>query len=333
LNDDGQGTDPTLLFDAPKLPITLRKAQQPSADGRSESLVAGYATAIKGIASPLAKAMHQEFKLKAIVIIGTHIIATVLASIVMAFNGLSEVYILAILGAELLMLSVGVWTHRMLHRSRISHRWAEARLLAEVTRSTLAIGDLHVYLTHFFSLPFPRAIRPILRTINVLQLQSTRQNSSDWQSKRDRYIEQRLRVPGDGQIPFYLRGTKDSARDLRLLHLAFWLLWAAAFLSTLVKFSLHHVIDEHPAVKAVLGTLAIVMPVLAAAALSLAAALDLEAQEQTYHELHQFLKRQERHLINATSERDYAELVLETETSVLGETANWFSRRSFVTVA
>jgi len=83
----------------------------------------------------------------------------------------------------------------------------------------------------------------------------------------------------------------------------------------------------------VLGTLAIVTPVLAAGALSLAMALDLEAQEHTYRDMREFLMQQERNLRNATSNREYADLVLETEFQLLGETANWFSRRSFVTVA
>jgi len=84
---------------------------------------------------------------------------------------------------------------------------------------------------------------------------------------------------------------------------------------------------------AVLGTLAIVMPVLAAAALSLAAAHDLEAQGHTYQEMFEFLERQKEYLRAATSERDYADLVLETESRLLGETANWFSRRFFTGVA
>jgi hypothetical protein len=73
--------------------------------------------------------------------------------------------------------------------------------------------------------------------------------------------------------------------------------------------------------------------VLAAAALSLAAAHDLEAQEHTYHETSEFLERQKQYLEDARSERDFAALVLETESQVLGETATWFSRRSFTGVA
>jgi hypothetical protein len=82
-----------------------------------------------------------------------------------------------------------------------------------------------------------------------------------------------------------------------------------------------------------MGTLAIVMPVLAAAALSLAAAMDLEAQEHTYRGMLAFLRQQENNLAAAASEGDCRALVLETDSVLLGETANWFSRRSFSSVA
>ena len=82
----------------------------------------------------------------------------------------------------------------------------------------------------------------------------------------------------------------------------------------------------------VLGAFAIIMPLLAVAALSLAAAMDLEARAHIYKDMREFLEQQTAHL-NAASERSYPRLLLETESRLLGETANWFSRRSFAGVA
>jgi len=82
-----------------------------------------------------------------------------------------------------------------------------------------------------------------------------------------------------------------------------------------------------------LPLLTILLPVLAVAALSLAAAFDLEARRHTFKEMHEFLERQTRHLTEAASEREFAKLLLETESRLLGETVNWFSRRSFTGVA
>jgi hypothetical protein len=69
--------------------------------------------------------------------------------------------------------------------------------------------------------------------------------------------------------------------------------------------------------------------VLAVAALSLAASLDLEALVHTYSDILAFLEKQEGWLTEAVSEREFAKLALETESHLLGETATWASRRSF----
>jgi hypothetical protein len=81
-----------------------------------------------------------------------------------------------------------------------------------------------------------------------------------------------------------------------------------------------------------LGALAIVMPVLAVGALSLAASFDLEALVHTYGETLEFLEKQVGRLYGASSEREFTRLMLETEASLLGETATWASRRSFKSV-
>ncbi len=82
-----------------------------------------------------------------------------------------------------------------------------------------------------------------------------------------------------------------------------------------------------------LGFIAIVSPVIAVGSVSLAAALDLEARVHTYEEMLQFLKRQEGMLNRSYTRREFEKFMLETESYLLGETANWFTRRSFTEVA
>lgn len=62
--------------------------------------------------------------------------------------------------------------------------------------------------------------------------------------------------------------------------------------------------------------------------LSWAAVLDSEARVETFGETLDFLKRQRPFLEQATSAAEFDRLLLETETILLGETTNWFSRRS-----
>jgi len=80
----------------------------------------------------------------------------------------------------------------------------------------------------------------------------------------------------------------------------------------------------------VMGALAVVLPVIAVAALSLAVAFDLEARQHTSSELLEFLLPQKTLLENASSAREYSRLLLETESRLLGETVNWYARRSVV---
>lgn len=82
-----------------------------------------------------------------------------------------------------------------------------------------------------------------------------------------------------------------------------------------------------------LGPLAVILPVVAVAALSLAASLDLEGRVHTYREMLVFLEEQKIHLSNAASETAFCRLALETESRLLAETAGWYSRRTFTGVA
>ena len=68
---------------------------------------------------------------------------------------------------------------------------------------------------------------------------------------------------------------------------------------------------------------------LAVAALSLAAAFDLEARKHTYNDMLVILRSQHKLLNEASTAREFGRLVLETESRLLGETVNWYSRRSF----
>jgi hypothetical protein len=79
--------------------------------------------------------------------------------------------------------------------------------------------------------------------------------------------------------------------------------------------------------------LAIILPVLAVGILSWGAAKDYEARSQTYRQMHEFLQAQERRFQQATSAREFERLVDGTEMRLLGETADWYSRRSFAGVA
>ena len=69
------------------------------------------------------------------------------------------------------------------------------------------------------------------------------------------------------------------------------------------------------------------------AAFDLVAAFDIEARLHTSREMLEFLGPHKDLLATAPTEREYRRLLIETESRLLGETVNWYARRSFMGVA
>lgn len=303
-----------------------------------------YASEIKTQASTRAKERTRLFKNSAFVIVGTHIAATACAAGALAFH--HPWALPALLVVELGLLLYGLRIHHLLHRADASHAWALSRLVAEVARSVALVHRVPVYLEYLFTLPFPDEIRPLLRTLNVLHLRSSRGAlASPWEKARDDYV--RLRFLGqDGQLAFYGREARFARRWLRRARRVFMAFSIGALSVSALKLAINLPhgpqetmsesmpwIDDllHP-LGASFGVLAILLPLFAVAALSWAAAFDLDARANTFADALRFLKKQKRFLDLAASPREFATTVLETEHRLLGEIVNWFSRRSFTGV-
>lgn len=320
-------------FQAPTLPHELEKIPLLAAQGKPLP-VSAYAQALKQYGSSESAKHQRLFKYAALIIIGTHLLATVAAVIAMKDIGTA---VKVILGIELVFLAFGFGVHQYLHRSHATLHWAFSRLAAELARSVLAIGRRHVYLGYLFDLPFPHSLRPVLRSLNTLHLHSTRPQPQDqWTDIRDEYIQTRLDDPVKGQLPFYSKKAQEAASQLKLAQRTFLFCSIGAFTVSLTKLLVKcHCMDFLPytSTSTLCGALAVILPVLAVGALSLAAAFDLEARAHTFEDMRTFLLAQKQLLLSATSEKEYDKLLLETESRLLGETVNWFSRRSFTGVA
>jgi hypothetical protein len=238
-------------------------------------------------------------------------------------------------GVECLLLVSGFMIHQYLHHSHAAQVWALARLLAEIARSVTALREAPGYLAYLFNLPLPASLRPLLRTLNVLHLRDTRTlSAASWDKRRDNYIMTRV----NGQIDYYQGKLKSARRWHALASWTFLISSFCAILATLCELLMAFPELPLPEVwrhglETTLGPLAILLPVIAVAALSLAASFDLEARLNTYREMLDFLREQRKHLNHATSESAFCRLALETETRLLGENASWYSRRAFTGVA
>lgn len=299
--------------------------------------VGDYCAVLKGFTSSTSKARQSGFKLGALIVVGAHFLATLCAVRALKWHGTDALP--WILGGELLLLAIGLGVHSWLHRSHAVRLWAMARLVSEIARSTQALRGLRAYLAHLFALPLPATLRPLLRTLTVLHLRDTRGSpTTAWTTRREDYVKERLRDAGRGQIPFYQAGQARAARRHRLARGLFLSGSGGAILATGLKLLLVcHCLPVpdtwHDGGTAWLGLLAILLPVLAVAALSLAAAYDLEARAHTFGEMLGFLHAQEEHLRAAPTEAAFRALALETESRLLGETAAWHARRAFTSVA
>lgn len=324
-----------------------------------------FTATLKQFASEQAKSHQRLFRFAALIIILTHVFATVLATAALASHDVFaailhadedhgpvnekdgsaaeddqgralqiETALIAILLAiELALLLGGLYVHHKLHHSEASRNWALSRLLAEICRSVQSLGKFHLYLDYLFARSLPAALRPLLRTLNVLHLRSTwSDRDRPWKTLRDEYVHRRLQDERSGQIHFFQHKRERAGRWRKIAHAMFMTCSLAAIGATATKLLVVLALHDEKLTAALLGALAIVLPVLAVAALSLSAALDLRALEHTYAEVQQFLELQLPLIQNADSRREFELLLLETESQLLGEIAHWFSRRSFLSV-
>lgn len=309
-----------------------------------------YLSSLKTVGSSQAKWLRKVFKFAALFIIGAHLLATLAAVLALKLN--APKVLPWLLGGELVLLLVGGLVHVKLHHSHAVRIWATHRLIAEIARSVKALRGIHVQLGYLFSLPFPPTLRPLLRTINVLHLASTRSPASPPQSANatpdaassrepnpaaaisSGYLAQRL----EQQIIYYRDNLSAAKRHYAIASRTFYTCTSLAFVATSLKLlAICHVLHfpgghDHPMVSA-FGALAILLPVLAVGALSLAASFDLEARIHTFEDTHDFLLQVQPRIAAARSTVELSRLILETEARLLGETANWASRRSFANVS
>jgi hypothetical protein len=184
----------------------------------------------------------------------------------------------------------------------------------------------------------PDRIRPILRTLSVLKLRSTRPHRDEpWDALRDEYVGKRLDDEQSGQIPYYTKALATERPRLQNATRLFGVFSVLAIGATVVKVlaitpTTGHALELPQWLTPALGVLAIILPVLAVGTLSLAGAMDYEARTHTFGEVLTFLRRQRELLRHAVTRREFEGLMLETEARLLGETANWYSRRSYLGV-
>lgn len=344
-------------FKAPALPAVLADVSFGDEASAAHSVPEKdrYFPRIKTHCSTEAGRLNLFFQRSAWIIISSHFYASACAvlSLVLLKDWFPKQAFYPTL-AVILLIEIGfLWQgygrHKALHHKEAAARWAMNRLLSEVARSAIAFGRYHIGFAHLWMLNLPKECLPLLRTMEILQLRETRlQTCADWKDCRKAYLETRLtgknpdpaarKKEKNAQISYYHGEATKAEKTYHLAHTVFTIASLSAIAATTLKFALVVAICIHPhfhpdVFKSLLGFLGVLLPVVAVAALSLAAAKDLEARSHTFHEMHAFLVRQATLIQQANSEREFSNLLTETESRLLGETVTWFSRRTFTGIA
>jgi hypothetical protein len=324
-------------FELPDLPHELAGLQL---DSQAIPSVKPFCDALKAFASDRANSTQAIFKYSALTIVGTHFLATLCAVWALRMVNPKSSAVSRLLGIELVLLLAGFAAHQLLHWRHASAVWGMTRLVAELARSVLALANVRMHLGHLFTLPMPESLRPLLHTLNVLHLREAQKLSPEtFAVRRERYACDRFLKAGSGQIAYYEGKLKSAKRWMLAATVVFLTGSLFAFLATSLKLALHHgaipeIVDpQREKLTHWLGSLAILLPMLAVAGLSLSASLDLQARISTYREMLDFLKVHGEHLREAASEREFDELAIEAETRLLSETVTWYFRRSYTSVA
>ena len=335
-------------FAAPTLPKALAALTFATSDEEALPSVAEFCGVAKAHVSASARRYSELFSWGALAVIATHILATISATIALAGNGTHPaepsapiaLWMRGLLGGELILLLFGFLVHLWLHHTSPSRMWALARLLAEINRSVASIGRLHLHLGYLFRLRLPDDLVPLLHTLNILQVRSTRAfRNEPWMEVRDAYLKRRLLDPNPkiGQIAYYRDRCVAEKGWLKAANAAFAVCSLLAIAATAVELSTAlrwlRIPDAwHSLCASSLGTLAVFLPVLAVGALSWAAAKDYEVRVHTYGQMVSFLEIQCKRFEQANSEREFGQLLEEAETRLLGENADWYLRRTFAGV-
>ncbi len=333
-------------FDPPELPI-LAKALPVQTAGAEPQLptISEFIDLVKTHYSRLAKQHKERFTDITRIIIGTYILATLLATVVLASHASQSgeykvesdaiPWAFILLLGELGALFTGFFAHRYQHELKFSSNWALNRLTAEISRSVQSLGKLHMPLDYLFRLQLPDNLLPLLRTMNVLHLRAVRDvDEKSWDEIRRSYLNNRLINLKSGQIPYYRQKSEKERHYLDMANATFMTCSLLAIMATMTKLAtlsgiLHLPLAWDGLATGSLGTAAIVLPVLAVGALSWAAAQDYEARVKTFAKTTYILENQCKQLETVSSQSGFQRLVEATELELLGETAEWYSRHVF----
>ena len=271
----------------------------------------------------------------AAIVLLTHVAATGVAAWVLV--GLWGAASLS--SAKAILLAVGLGVYLYLHHRHPQRGWVTGRLVAELTRSVLAVRGLPGRLDYLNDFHLP-SCRRLLCSFSILHLQSAQRQAMAREAFIAHYlkpVENREGTKG-GRIPVqlhYFRKRVQTAKLWRkILGLVFMVSSGLALLTAVLYIGLHwyHVLPEEMSnwQRLIFKLLPVALPMIAAGAASWASMLDLDRRIERYEGLVDFLHYQAEQIRHSASNGILNRLVSQTEHALLQEVVEWHAKHAHV---
>jgi len=252
-----------------------------------------------------------------------HVGATALATASLAFGwhwvGLPWGKLLLLLGALALALVV--------RKKRTHHHWIRCRLAAEITRSALAIWGLPRATRLFADFDWA-GLEPLRRSLDVLHRRAARETAADFDTFRQHYLTERI----DDQLKYFARQEARAIPLLSKLRLGFSVASVGAIIFTAL-YALHATVGwpelPHMLEEIFFYFSPIMLPVLAAAFISLISINDLHRRVARYREMCIRLETVRREIAHSQTWAGLERAIAKAERVLLQEVFEWHSITSF----
>jgi hypothetical protein len=255
--------------------------------------------------------------------VGLHVLATALATATLAFDLHAAVLPWGKLSCLVGALGVAV----VLRRQHERHDWVRCRLAAEISRSALATWGLPQAARLFAHMDWA-GLEPLRRTLDILHRRSARARPQAFDEFKQQYIRERI----EGQLAYFARHEQRATPLLARLRAGFTFSSGLAIACT-AAYAINSVFTTSIAPvwveEWIFGFGPIVLPVLAAACISLISVNDLHRRVARYRELRIRLESARKEATFAQTWGSLERVIAKAERALLQEVFEWHSVTSF----
>ena len=252
-----------------------------------------------------------------------HVAATALATAGLAFDW----HWAGLPWGKLLLLLSALGVALLVRHRRTQHTWTRCRLAAEITRSALAIWGLPRATRLFGDFDWP-GLEPLRRALDVLHRRAAREGAPDFDTFKQAYLKNRI----DDQLAYFARQTARANPQLSRLRFGFTAATVAAIVLT-AAYALEGLFGTHLLPKWAVQLLfyfgPIVLPVVAAAFISLISINDLHRRVARYHEMQVRLEMVRREIAHSQTWAGLERAIAKAERALVQEVLEWHSFTSF----